>query len=214
MSSRYKSEVIALLILLNVSILNDGIEGELTNEQKEVTQLILHDVERFRDMVRNYLNISRLEKGTLKYNPIRIDLGQKVVKPVLKRLESRIKSKGMEIIWEWPTETFVNADPELMDIVFSNLIVNSIKYGKNWIKLSAFMENGNWIFAVENGGKGIPKNKIPLLFKKFSRLVRSDDGAGLGLYLVKQIIERHGGKVWCKSKENEKTGFYIKLKAI
>jgi signal transduction histidine kinase len=67
------------------------------------------------------------------------------------------------------------------------------------------------VFGVKNGGPPIPAEKIPLLFRKYSRLVKSDDGAGLGLYLVRQIVERHGGEVWCESGEERGTGFYIRL---
>ena len=64
---------------------------------------------------------------------------------------------------------------------------------------------------MHNGGPAIPKEKISLLFQKFSRLVKSDDGAGLGLYLVKKIVERHGGEVFCRSDKSEGTSFYMKL---
>ncbi|MFW6182106.1 MAG: sensor histidine kinase, partial [Spirochaetota bacterium] len=67
------------------------------------------------------------------------------------------------------------------------------------------------VLGVRNGGSPIPEDQIGLLFRKFSRLVKSDDGAGLGLYLVRQIIERHGGGVWCESSPERGTGFYMKL---
>ena len=63
----------------------------------------------------------------------------------------------------------LTADTDLMDICFSNLIVNALKYGREWIRLSAEREDGFWVFGVSNGGTPIPPEKIPLLFKKFSR---------------------------------------------
>ena len=198
-------------LLLNISILTDGTAGKFTEEQTEILELVLRDVERFREMVRNYLNISRLEKGTLKYRSEKITVRKTVVEPVLKRLEGRIAHKNMKVLWEWENEILLKADADLLDICYSNLIINAIKYGKDWIKLSGMKEPGGWVFGVHNGGPAIPKEKISLLFQKFSRLVKSDDGAGLGLYLVKKIVERHGGDVLCRSDESEGTSFFMKL---
>lgn len=200
-------------LLLNVSILADGTLGEIDGEQRETVEQILRDVERFRDMVRNYLNISRLEKGTLKYNPGLIDVRQRVVEPVIQRLQRRIEHRSMDIQWDWGINREVYADNELLDICFSNLVVNALKYGNDWIRLRSYCDNGSFVLGVENGGTPIPEDKIPTLFKKFSRLVQSSDGAGLGLYLVRQIVERHGGEVWCESSPEKGTGFYMRLPA-
>lgn len=201
-------------LLLNVSILLDGTVGDLQGDQREVAEQLLRDTERFRDMVRNYLNISRLERGKLVCKPEPINIKKFVVEPVVKRLDRRIKDERFELRWKWPEEYIVKADGELLDICYSNLIINAIKYGKDWIELTIEKksdEKGIWyVLGVRNGGEPIPEEKIPLLFQKFSRLVKSSDGAGLGLYLVRKIVEQHGGKVWCSS-EKDGTGFYMML---
>ncbi len=201
-------------LLLNVMILTDGTVGNLSDEQHEVAELILKDVERFRDMVKNYLNISRLERGKLICKPEKFNIKTLVVEPVVNRYKRRIIDSGFEIRWNWPEEYIVKADRELLDICYSNLIINAIKYGKDWIefsiKFSIKKENNGYVLGVKNGGKPIDKDKIPMLFKKFSRLVKSSDGAGLGLYLVRKIVEQHGGKVWCESDETG-TAFYMFL---
>jgi len=198
-------------LLLNVSMLSDGTLGALDEEQNEVVSLILRDVERFREMVRNYLNISRLEKGTLKYNPETADMRRDVVEPVVRRLQSRFDHRGMALEWQWTQQAVVTVDTELMDICYSNLLINALKYGKDWIRITAHRAEGGWVFGVQNGGSPIPEDKIHLLFKKFSRLVKSDDGAGLGLYLVRKILEQHGGEVWCESSEGLGTAFFLRI---
>lgn len=198
-------------LLLNVSLLIDPSTGDMDQEKKEIADQVLRDVERFRDMVRNYLNISRLEKGTLRYHPELIDPRESVAVPVLNRLRPRIEHRNMEVRWEWECREPVPADQELLDICYSNLLVNALKYGEEWVSLSCRAERDGVVLGVRNGGPPIPKDKIDLLFRKFSRLVKSDDGAGLGLYLVRQIIEQHGGTVWCESSPARGTGFYMKL---
>jgi signal transduction histidine kinase len=150
-------------------------------------------------MVRNYLNLSRLEKGTLRYSPEMLDIRQNVIEPLMGRLHRWISHSRFDIHWDWPEQVLVYADAALMDIVYSNFIVNALKYGKHWLEFSARREGDWWILAVANGGIPIPEEKIPLLFRKFSRLVGSSDGAGLGLYLVQKIVDQHGGEVWCEA---------------
>ena len=186
-------------LMLNVALLAEDTEQNLETEDREILDQVVRDVERFRDMVKNYLNLSRLEKGTLRYNPEMIDVRQNVIESLLERLHRWIAHSRFEIRWDWPEAVVVYGDAALLNIVFSNFIVNALKYGKEWLEFSAKREGQWWILAVANGGTPIPPEKIPLLFKKFSRLVASSDGAGLGLYLVQKIVEQHGGEVWCKS---------------
>jgi signal transduction histidine kinase len=186
-------------LMLNVALLAEDTEESLAVEDREILDQVVRDVERFRDMVRNYLNLSRLEKGTLHYHPEIVDVRQNVIEPLLERLHRWIAHSRFDIRWNWPESVKVFADAALLDIVFSNFIVNALKYGTDWLEFSAQREGERWILAVANGGTPIPAEKIPLLFKKFSRLVGSSDGAGLGLYLVQKIVEQHGGEVWCES---------------
>ncbi|MBN1836732.1 MAG: cache domain-containing protein [Spirochaetales bacterium] len=198
-------------LLLNVSLLAEEPERRMDPDSRSLAEQVLRDVERFRDMVRNYLNLSRLEKGTLRYRPQTFDLRARVIEPAVARLERWIVHRGFAVEWEWPGEVAVHGDPDLLDIVYSNFVVNALKYGRSWIRFSARREGASWVLGVANGGAPIPQEKIPLLFQKFSRLVQSDDGAGLGLYLVRRIIERHGGEVWCQSEEREGTSFYLRI---
>jgi signal transduction histidine kinase len=170
-------------------------------------------VERFRDMVKNYLNLSRLEKGTLRFSPARFDVRARVIEPAVERMARWMQHRRFQVLWDWPERVEITADADLLDICYSNFVVNALKYGRDWIRFSARREGESWLLGVANGGAPIPAEKIPLLFRKFSRLVRSSDGAGLGLYLVRRILERHGGEVWCESGPEIGTCFVMKLPA-
>ena len=200
-------------LLLNVSLLEEESSGKIPQELDELVDQVLRDVERFRDMVKNYLNLSRLEKGTLRYNPSRIDVRSRVIEPGVERMARWMEHRNFQVLWDWPGEVEITADADLLDICYSNFVVNALKYGKDWIRFSARRDGEAWLLGVANGGTPIPQEKIPLLFRKFSRLVRSSDGAGLGLYLVRRILERHGGEVWCESSQEIGTRFVMKLPA-
>jgi two-component system NtrC family sensor kinase len=198
-------------LLLNAIQLADGSLGPLTTDQAEVSALLVRDMERFRDMVRNYLSLSRLEKGTLRFSPRSIDPRSEVVEPALKRLAREIARSGFEVRWDWQDSGPVEADRELLEICISNLLTNALKYGARWILVSSAAEQDGLRIAVANGGPPIPAEKVPLLFHKFSRLVQSSDGAGLGLYLVSKIVDRHGGRAWCESDAPSGTSFFLWL---
>ena len=200
-------------LLLNMSLLAEDADEHMDPDSRSLVDQVLRDVERFRDMVRNYLNLSRLEKGTLRYQPEDFDLRQRVIDPVVQRLQRWIRHRGFELSWDWPAQAVVHGDADLLDIVYSNFVVNALKYGRDWIRFTARREEQHWVLGVGNGGAPIPAEKIPLLFQKFSRLVQSDDGAGLGLYLVRRIVERHGGEVWCESGQARGTEFSMRIPA-
>jgi two-component system NtrC family sensor kinase len=200
-------------LLLNVSLLDEESSGKIPRELDELVDQVLRDVERFRDMVKNYLNLSRLEKGTLRYNPAPIDVRARVIEPGVERLARWMEHRRFQVLWDWPGGVEVTADADLLDICYSNFVVNALKYGRDWIRFSARRDGEAWLLGVANGGTPIPPEKIPLLFRKFSRLVRSSDGAGLGLFLVRRIVERHGGEVWCESGPEIGTRFVMKLPA-
>lgn len=185
-------------LLLNASLLAEETEPSLTGEARSILDQIVRDIERFRDMVRNYLNLSRLDKGTLRYNPGPLDVRARVIEPVLRRLERWLRHSGFEVRWFWPAGVSVWGDPDLLEICYSNFVVNALKYGRDWIRFTARQTADGWELGVENGGEPIPAEQAGQLFQKFSRLVGSSDGAGLGLYLVRRIAERHGGEVRCE----------------
>ena len=198
-------------LLLNVSLLEEEASGKIPRELDELVDQVLRDVERFRDMVKNYLNLSRLEKGTLRFNPDRFDVRSRVIEPAVERMGRWMEHRRFQVLWDWPERVEVTADADLLDICYSNFVVNALKYGRDWIRFSARRDGESWLLGVANGGTPIPAEKIPLLFRKFSRLVRSSDGAGLGLYLVRRILERHGGEGWCESSPEIGTRFVMKL---
>jgi len=111
----------------------------------------------------------------------------------------------------------ISADSKLMRIVFQNLLSNAVKYTPDagQVSLEIKKQDPDVLIKVSDTGLGIPKNQQA---KIFSKLFRADnvqakdvDGTGLGLYIVKAILDSSGGKVWFESEENKGASFYASL---
>lgn len=200
--------------ILNVGTVKDGMVGEVNDTQKEALESVARSLRYFREMIANYLDLSRVEKGELIVNPARIDLRTDVVKPALDSFARAIGEKKMVLDDRVPDEIALNADRNLLRIVYDNLLSNAIKYGREGGKIVLEGHpNGNrqFVLSVCNEGNGIPSDKLPQLFKKFSRLTGPEyarkKGTGLGLYICKEIVEKHGGKIWAESQVGAWTSF-------
>jgi signal transduction histidine kinase len=171
----------------------------------------------FSEMIRNYLDLSRLEKGEFVVRTGCVHLSGDVVAPALGAMERELAQKKMMVANCISPAIEFEADRDLLRIVYDNLISNAIKYGKEGgcIQLDAGVEDGQVISSVWNEGRGIPPGKMSLLFNKFSRLDTPEyagkKGTGLGLYICKEIVEKHRGRIWAESHEGEWTRFVFSL---
>ena len=106
-------------------------------------------------------------------------------------------------------------DAEKAKLAFQNIIDNAVRYTSlnGQITISLKIVDKNIEFSVEDSGVGVPENQQARIFTKFFRganAVRMNtEGSGLGLFIAKNIVEAHGGKIWFKSEENKGTTFYI-----
>jgi len=168
-------------------------------------------------LVNDLLDVSRLESGRLTLTSQELDLTE-LTKSVLAELAPIIHEKGHRLTVA-PAETPppVQADPQLMRQVVMNLLSNAIKYtpGPGDIILRVGQENGGVTWAVQDSGIGIPQASMSKLFEKFYRAdnvaILETEGTGLGLYLVRLIVERHGGRIWCESEEGKGSTFHFML---
>jgi signal transduction histidine kinase len=198
-------------LLLNVSVLAEGAAGPLAPEQRRIVVQLLADVTRLRDLVRTHLDLTR-RGGGLSAQPEDVEVRGRAIEPVLRRLAEWLSLRGMEMRWDWPADVLVRADPGLLEICYGNLVVNALKYGEGWVRFSAVRDGSDWKLGVANGGTPIPSKKAASIFGKFTRLAEEGEGAGLGLYLVRRIVERHGGTVWCEPLADG-TAFFLRLPA-
>lgn len=176
--------------------------GPLTELQKRAVQAIDGGSRRLVEMVRHYLNLSRIENRELQPVRQRVEVQKEILSPLLEAEEPRCQERAMTIVNQVPDQLCLHADANMVREVFENLLSNALKYGRRGgtIRISAEPE-GSWVrFRVRNDGEGIAPDKIPLLFQKFTRLettpeARRERGSGLGLFITKHIVIAHGGTI-------------------
>lgn len=207
------------------SMILEGDFGEISETTKGAVNKIFQSSNRLALIISDFLDLSHIEQGTMQYDFTTVD-AKALVKGLVEEFRAVIdnsaeKSKVLKISFEAnEKENFsVFADHNKINQVLSNLIDNSIKYTpKGFVKitLSKNNESGNVLIKIEDSGIGITKETMPNLFKKFGRSKSLHSiyagGSGLGLYVAKEIINAHNGKVWAESEgEGKGSEFFVEL---
>ena len=179
--------------------------------QKEFLTIIDEEADRLSLLIENVLESARLQSKTLplRFQPIRLDA---VLRDVIMRIRSR--QKELDVSMELEAVAPISGDGVRLAQVFENLFTNAIKYapGSPLVVLLNQIDDNILISFIDHG-PGIPKESLPLLFERFYRVrgERTVTGTGLGLYICKQIILAHRGKIWAESTPGEGTTFFIEL---
>jgi len=173
-----------------------------------------NQVNKMTALIHGFLDLSRLEPGKLKLIRTTFDICT-LIEEVL--TETKILSNSHSIRFEPSGESNVNADRAKIGQVISNLVNNAIKYSQkgSYVILKCEANDGNVVVSVTDEGIGIKPKDQEKIFQRFYRAEedeqRNISGFGIGLYLSSEIIQRHKGKIWVKSKEGEGSTFYFSL---
>lgn len=203
--------------MMSLHTVKDGYLGDINDNQKRNLDSVADSLDYFEDMIRNYLDLSRLEKGELKVMNKKVLLISEVIEPTLRGFEREIIQRKIELENFIPKKLFAYGDKDLLRIVYDNLLANAIKYGRDGggIRLAAKEDEDHLVLSVYNEGYGIPRDRMKMLFQKFSRIdspaFKLKKGTGLGLYICREIIEKHGGKIWAESLEGQWAKFIFTL---
>ena len=199
----------------------DGmLDGTIPPEKQHYMQIVSGEVRRLSRLVRNMLDISRLQAmGVEESRMTRFDLGE-LMSDVIITFEQKINGKGLNVDVELPDRpVWVKAERDGITQVVYNLLDNAIKFCPQGGKLGLFLalEGGKAKVTVQNSGPTIDPNELPLLFDRFHKADKSRsadrEGWGLGLYIAKTIVGAYGGDIWATS-ENGITNFIFTLPTV
>ncbi len=201
------------------SLILEGDLGQVSDEVKNAIKRIYDSSETLINIVGDYLNISRIELGTMKYTFENFDL-KELVDNVIEELRPNIEKSNTKLsfIVDRDKKFIVRIDKDKFKQIIANLVDNSVKYtsaGTVVIKLER-KEDMKILLSIKDNGIGIAPEVMPRLFLKFSRSDNANKknihGTGLGLFVAKEIVAVHKGRIWAESEgEGKGSTFFVEL---
>ena len=202
----------------SLKMLLEGDLGTISKEQREFIEKTYKANERMIALINDLLNVSRIEEGKFLYRPVLSDI-EAITQSVINFYKEEIEKKKIKFNFRKPKKKIprVKVDVEKIKLAIQNLLENAIRYtpigGRITISLKTNKKTVK--FQIKDTGIGIPKKQQERIFTKFFRganAIRMEtEGSGLGLFITKNIIEAHGGKIWFESEEGKGTTFFFTL---
>ena len=188
------------------SMILEGTYGDTSLKIKGAVDKIFQSAQRLIYIVNDLLDISRIEQGRFQpaLEEVKID---NVLRDVVEELKPNADKKSLDLSFSVSVddaEVKIKADPSKIRQVLTNLVDNAIKYTPSGYVKAELKKDGNGILiSVKDSGAGMSQETLSNLFQKFTRAKNvaklHTDGSGLGLYIAKQIIDAHQGKIWAES---------------
>jgi signal transduction histidine kinase len=211
-------------ILGYAELLSDQMMGEINSEQNEAIEIIIKVSKNLIDMIKNYLDLTRIETGqlALRKKRERVEIRSEIIDPVLFEMSEQFNKREMTVPSTTVDPLYMDIDRDLMRIVFINLFSNAVKYGEKGSIIRYAIDDfeNHFRFSIANRGIGVKPEKIHIIFDKFTQAPESQQidtpkGTGLGLFISQKIIEEHGGRIWAESTFGEDfTAFFTIPKHI
>lgn len=193
-------------------------EGVTPEQSREYAEIILKESNRLGDLINKFLDITRIESGKSQVHKTPVQIGH-VVESILEMNLYLAERKGMKVNLNIPDDlSTVWVDREMMGEVLLNLFSNAVKYSPEGKAITIEVEDkeDEQLVRVVDQGYGIPEKSLNRIFDKFYRVTDNEhiqeiSGSGLGLSLVKEIIELHDGSIWVESKLGEGSTFTFSI---
>jgi PAS domain S-box-containing protein len=190
------------------------LDEKLTEKQMHMTEIVFRNSKRLSRLIKGLLDSQLIESRSL-HLAREIVVINEIITVVVEDMKNMASIKNIHIKINIPVTLVVVGDIERLTQVFSNLLDNSIKFTiAGEINIRGEMDNQNVHIQISDTGIGIPQDRLDKIFERFYQVDSSDDrkygGTGLGLWISKNIIEAHGGKIWAESKNSGST-FHILL---
>ncbi len=205
--------------MTSISGFIDGIlDGTIPKEKEEYyLNIVSAEVKRLSRLVVSMLNMSKIESGDLEMKPSNYEITDQIIH-ILLTFEQKIENKSIEIRGlENLQPTYIVADPDMIYQAIYNLFDNAVKFTNDGGYIEVRLKDKGSLIevSIENSGTGIKAEELSKVFERFYKVDKSrsldSKGAGLGLYIVKLMIEMHGGKVFAESNNENMAKFTFTL---
>ncbi len=201
-----------------LKMLLDGDIGKITEEQRDFIKKTYQSNERMIALINDLLDVTRIEEGKYLYNPVFTQI-ENIIQSVINYYQREIKRKKIKFEFKKAQKKFpkLKIDVEKMKVAIGNLLDNAIRYTQVGGTVTFFLDcvKNKVEFSIHDTGIGISIDQQERIFTKFFRganaVQMETEGTGLGLYIAKNIIEAHNGKIWFKSNPKKGTTFYFNL---
>lgn len=220
---KLKSEFLSVVsheLKTPITVLKLFTQSKLATSQKTNTatlttkelDLFNREFTRLTNLINDMLDNARIETGKMRmrFEPFNLtELTQETIEKI------SVIAKNYTFVFEETQSCIVCADKQRIEQVLLNLLSNAIKYSpkESTIEIRLAKNNSHVVISIKDEGVGIPKKERKTIFDKFYQ-VRRQDGFGLGLYISKEIIKRHKGKIWVEAKSEKGSAFFFTLPLV
>jgi len=200
----------------SIRTLLDGDLGGMNEEQRKILQTMYRTNDKVIRLVKDLLNLAQIEEGKF-LSKITLSSIEEIIELVVSVNKDLIKEKKLDLEVKKSKDKLpkVMLDVEKMKIAIENILGNALRYTSSGDKISIYLKHNEKEIEikVQDTGLGIPQDQQAKVFTKFFRatnIMKVDtEGTGLGLYISKNIIEAHGGKIWFESEKDKGSSFYF-----
>jgi PAS domain S-box-containing protein len=199
-----------------INLVSDGSAGSVNQEQQEFLTIAKRNVDRLARLINDVLDFQKLGSGKIVFNMQENNINE-VVEEIKETMVSLAQNKGLTITFELDRDIVkFKFDRDMIMQVLANIINNAIKFTeKGGMAITTKKEGNSVLIAIKDTGPGIKNEDMSKLFQKFSQLEkgisRKTGGTGLGLVISREIVEKHGGKIWVESEYSKGSTFYFTL---
>ncbi|MBI2054431.1 MAG: PAS domain-containing sensor histidine kinase, partial [Candidatus Staskawiczbacteria bacterium] len=202
---------------LAAEMMSRELSDKIHKNSKEYLKMIRGSVKNMTDLVGLFLNVSRMELGTFEISPQMLAMN-KIIEENINKIMPQIKNKGLQLKKNIQKDLpALKIDPKIMEIILENIFSNAIKYTEKGgaISVKANEEKKEILIKISDTGWGVPRHQQPFIFEKMFRADNvknsKEGGTGLGLYLVKSLVEQIGGRIWHEPKNKKGTTICLAL---
>lgn len=198
-----------------LKLISSGVFSSRPEKNHELLAIAIRNTERLIGLTNDILDVTRLDMGHLSIDCRPLEVSA-ILRSAVEAVQLLAEEAGVKVGFQSPALS-VMADPQRIAQVLGNLLTNAIKFSPagGQIGVTAQPDDQFVRFAVQDEGRGIPPDKLELIFERFQQVDASDSrekgGTGLGLAICRSIIEQHGGKIWAESSCGQGSTFYFTL---